>query len=253
MKRRSVSIFSWVLPALVLFAKDEATPPGGDGRRGAGKGKELPTDDVRALFKLDVPKQRADIILGRPTQRALTASVRLSIDGDGVIQYGAEPGGPIARTAVFPLKADQPMEVPITGLIPDSEYTYQLLVRTDGKGWGVEKEGRFRTQRPPGASFVFTVQADSHLDYNTEPALYLRCLGNAQADSPDFHIDLGDTFMTDKHRGRETAAAQYAAQRYYFSQIAHSAPLFLVLGNHDPKNVNGTASANGMRAENGRM
>ena len=39
--------------------------------------------------------------------------------------------------------------------------------------------------------------------------------------------------MCDKHRGRETAAAQYLAQRYYLSHIANSAHLFLVLGNHD--------------------
>jgi predicted phosphodiesterase len=77
------------------------------------------------------------------------------------------------------------------------------------------------------------VQADPHLDYNTEPALYLRSLATARSGRPDFHIDLGDTFMTDKHRGRETAAAQYLAQRFYFGQIATSAPLFLVLGNHD--------------------
>lgn len=39
--------------------------------------------------------------------------------------------------------------------------------------------------------------------------------------------------MTEKHPNRESAAKQYVAQRYYFGQIGHSAPLYLVLGNHD--------------------
>ena len=53
-------------------------------------------------------------------------------------------------------------------------------------------------------------------------------LANALADAPDFHVDLGDTFMTEKHASRESAARQYVAQRYYFGLISHSAPLYLV-------------------------
>ena len=64
-------------------------------------------------------------------------------------------------------------------------------------------------------------------------------MANVLADSPDFHIDLGDTFMTDKHESRKDAARQYLAQRYYFGQIAHSVPLFLVLGNHDGESPRG--------------
>ena len=69
-------------------------------------------------------------------------------------------------------------------------------------------------------------------------------MANALADAPDFHIDLGDTFMTEKHASRESAARQYVAQRYYFGLIGHSAPLYLVLGNHDGESgryLDGTA------------
>ena len=137
------------------------------------------------------------------------------------------------QTPLLALRAGQPTEVLLPNLRADTQYFYRLSTRLAQGNWTTESEQSFHTQRPSGQAFTFTVQADSHLDYNTEPALYLRCLANALADKPDFHIDLGDTFMTDKHRGRETAAAQYVAQRYYFGQIAPSAPLFLVLGNHD--------------------
>jgi len=39
--------------------------------------------------------------------------------------------------------------------------------------------------------------------------------------------------MAEKHDSRVSAAWQYLAQRFYFGQLCHSAPLFLVLGNHD--------------------
>jgi hypothetical protein len=49
--------------------------------------------------------------------------------------------------------------------------------------------------------------------------------------------------MTGKHEDRLSAAAQYPAQRYWLDQVASSAPLFLVLGNHDGETVDRAASA----------
>jgi len=227
MNRKQFLLAAFILGASLLAISAE------DKRRGGQRPQDVPLDDVRSIFKTDVPAHLLDIVLGRPTNNSVTASVLSYADAEGVIGYGTKPGAPTERTSVFPLKAGEPSAVAITGLQPDTPYFYRLSTRSGGGAWKTEPEHSFHTQRPPGKPFTFTIQADSHLDYNTEPALYLRCLANALADHPDFHIDLGDTSMTDKHRGRETAAAQYVAQRYYFGQIAHSTPLFLVLGNHD--------------------
>jgi hypothetical protein len=224
--------------ALQVGAADEKPRGSGGGKQGGQRGPQRPpgqdaaVDDVRFLFKTDVPAHPVDVVLGRPTASAITASIVSYQDREGMVEYGIK-GGAMAKTPVFKLAAGEPLELPLTGLTPDSEYAYTLSFRTRGGAWETEPMRSFRTQRRPGSSFAFTMQADPHLDYNTEPALYLRCLANALADHPDFHIDLGDTFMTDKHRGRETAEAQYKAQRFYFSRISHSAPLYLVLGNHD--------------------
>ena len=81
------------------------------------------------------------------------------------------------------------------------------------------------------SSFVFTITADSHLDYNTDRALYERTLKRAAADKPAFHIDLGDTFMSEKHTNRADAAQQYVDQQRYFAMLG--TPVHLVIGNHD--------------------
>jgi hypothetical protein len=81
------------------------------------------------------------------------------------------------------------------------------------------------------ADFTFTITADSHLDERTDRALYRQTLSLAAADKPAFHIDLGDTFMTEKHESREAAAKQYRDQREFFN--AFSVPVCLVTGNHD--------------------
>ena len=64
---------------------------------------------------------------------------------------------------------------------------------------------------------------------------------------PDFLIDLGDTFMTDKRRGDfKQAFPQYIAQRYYFGLIGRTTPVFLALGNHDGEG--GSRNGGGMSA-----
>lgn len=219
---------------LLCFEQNIHSQDKDGGRRGSKKGaQEQTVDDVRSLFKTEVPAHPLDVILGRPTQTSITASILAYADCEAIIHYGLTKGQLSEKSAPFRLTAGQPLEVNLSGLKPDSEIFYQLSTRTSTGAWKPEPLKSFHTQRNPGASFTFTMQADPHLDYNTEPAVYLKTLSNALQDRPDFHIDLGDTFMCDKHRGRETAAAQYLAQRYYLSHIADSAALFLVLGNHD--------------------
>ena len=92
----------------------------------------------------------------------------------------------------------------------------------------------FQTQRASNANFSFCIQADSHLDENTNPAMYERTLKNMAQDSLDFLVDLGDTWMTDKYRiDYKASLKQYIAQRYYFGTVCNSSSLFLTLGNHD--------------------
>jgi hypothetical protein len=183
---------------------------------------------VQASRCNDVPAHPFDLLLGRPTSNSVTLSVLCYADAEGCVAYGTQRGGLIARTPSRSFKQGQPVEILLSALQPNTRYFYQLrLARTNGP------ECTFHTARPPGSDFTFTVTADSHLDENTDPLVYERTLANALADAPDFHIDLGDTFMTEKHASREAATRQYLAQRYYFSQLCASAPLFLVLGNHD--------------------
>ena len=188
----------------------------------------------------DVPAHPFDLILGRPTSNAVTISVLCYADTEGWLAYGTQRGDLSSRTPTRSFKQGQPAETLLAGLQADTRYFYQLRsARTNSA------EFTFHTARPPGSTFTFTITADSHLDEHTDAALYQRTLANALADAPDFHIDLGDTFMTEKHPTREAAARQYLAQRYYFGQLCHSAPLFLVLGNHDGE----TPRAHGPDAE----
>jgi hypothetical protein len=182
----------------------------------------------------DVPVHPFDIILGRPTSNSVTVSVLCYTNTQGYIRWGLEKGKLTLRTPGNAFAQGEPHEFVLGMLQPNSRYFYQFCSAATNSA-----ESSFHTACPRGSSFTFTVTADSHLDENTDPALYQQTLANARADAPEFHIDLGDTFMTEKHPSREAAARQYLAQRYYFGQLCDSVPLFLVLGNHDGESPRG--------------
>ena len=208
-----------LLTALVLLA-----PAAQAGERAAEKRGPL------HIARTDVPAHPVDIILARPTAQSVTVSILAHAALRGSIAYGTRPDALDRQAAALDLPAKEPVEFALAPLQPDTRYHYEL--RCEGGAAPERRRGVFHTQRPPGNTFAFTVTADSHLDQNTLPALYRQTLLNALADEPDFHIDLGDTFMTGKYRG-DHPTELYLAQRYCFGLLCHSAPLFFVLGNHD--------------------
>lgn len=178
-----------------------------------------------------------DAILGRPTDSGAVLSLRTAVDTACRVAYGSDPARLDRTTPVARLTAGEPTEVPLTGLRPNTR-NYYRVISSDSAASTTSPVRSFHTARPPGSDFAFTITADSHLDDRTEPAIYQRSLLAALSAGPDFHVDLGDTFMNDKKSGdRVELRQQYLAQRYYFGSIAHSVPLFLVLGNHDGESV----------------
>ncbi len=218
------------LYAVLLFASLSSGfgAEAGPTRRG---GTRQPIQSTRWL---EVPAHPFDTILTQPTSNSVTVSVLCYVDAEGLIAYGTGRDTLTNTTPKRRFEQGVPAEVLLSGLRPNTQYFYQLR-------FGRTKSAvlAFQTARPPGSPFTFTISADSHLDENTDPMLYQRTLAYARIDKPDFHIDLGDTFMTEKHASREAAAKQYLAQRYYFGQLCQSAPLFLVLGNHDGESPRG--------------
>jgi hypothetical protein len=141
------------------------------------------------------------------------------------------PGIYITRTAPISLQAGVPQTIELSDLSPDTTYYYQIIVNGDASA-----EHTFHTQRLPGSSHTFTIDADPH---NRDPRfngeLYASTLASVLHDHPDFHINLGDTFMTEKVRPQTYAEAEstFTDMRPYFGIIGMDTPLYLVNGNHE--------------------
>lgn len=181
-----------------------------------------PTTGPTGEFQLTVPTIDLNVITARPT----ATSVALSLFS-GTARTATIALPTIGRTVTQALPANEAVTVEIAGLQPDRSYPYRVTAGS------AAVDGVVRTARPPGATWRFVMQADSHLDANSDLKIYEAALLNMRADSADFLLDLGDTFMSDKYPDFRTAAPAYYAQRHWFGLVGASTPLVLVQGNHD--------------------
>ncbi|TXI90089.1 MAG: hypothetical protein E6Q34_09540, partial [Burkholderiaceae bacterium] len=187
-----------------------------------------------------------DIVLGAPTDSSVRIKL-MSTTQSGLVSigYGSSLNALTQTTATKNLTANSPLEFQLEGLPTDSQVFYVVNFQSDPSLVAAKSNTYdFRTARKSGSSFTFTVQADSHLDENSSLAQYQRTLDNILLDRPDFHIDLGDTFMTEKHTGpfdpivrmatsQTMVDTRYIYERQHFGRISHSTPLFLANGNHE--------------------
>ena len=172
-----------------------------------------------------------DLILGRPTDHSVTVSLLVREDVQGLISYGTDPANLGQQLPMLSLKAGETRMVTMEGLSSDTAFTYRLDV--NGKTGELHQ---FHTQRAAGSTFRFTVDADPHnRDPNFNGELYALTLANARADQPDFHINLGDSFMTEKLqvKSRAEAESSFLDLRLYFGLLGADVPLMLVNGNHE--------------------
>lgn len=201
------------------------------------------------------PAYNGTIILGAPTDSSIAIKL-FSADQNGTVtvSYGSSSGGPYSASLSAPLFAGVPATISLAGLGANTRYYYLVRYQPLSGAPSQTAEYSFQTARPASSSFTFALQADSHLDENTDAQLYIQTLQNIALDQPDFLIDLGDTFMTEKHNqaldttpvsGSSTQTgsppasteqqviARYRMELKYFDIATRSAPLFLANGNHD--------------------
>lgn len=218
-------------------------------RRGEGgnpEGRRAPLVLPAAVQAL----QALSVVLGRPTDQSVTASVVSTQAREAYLEYGARPGRYEQRSEIVKLAAGIPQHLQMGRLAPNSRVYYRLRHRLPGEVAFVEgREQGFHTARPPGSPFVFEIQGDSHPErrHQFDAAMYAQTLSAVAADQPDFYLLMGDDFSVDTlHEvNAETVTGRYALQRPFLSLVGQGVPLFLVNGNHEQAalaNLDGTAN-----------
>jgi Calcineurin-like phosphoesterase/Secretion system C-terminal sorting domain len=182
--------------------------------------------------------QNKSIILGRPTNQSITASVLFDLPVEFYLEYGDHPNVFDHSSATMNNVPNRPDEVDIQGLAANTKYYYRLRHRTGTSGpFFVSPQYTFRTQRAPGSGFRFNVEADEHLyDKKGVRTMYKVTLANQAKDSADFMLSLGDIFGDD-HTPLSTTSADmdvlHKDYLQYLTEVCHSVPFYVCLGNHE--------------------
>lgn len=173
-------------------------------------------------------------LLGRPTTNSITINVIAPAGMQAYFEYGASSGIYSQKSATL-TSSNGTIENILTNLLPNTKYYYRTNYKLSGESnFKIGTEHSFVTQRPEGTTFTFDLQADPHMDGHSEPEVYRSVLQTEAADNPDFLIDLGDTFMTEKFAStQEQVERRYIEQRDFLDIIGSSSPLFLANGNHE--------------------
>lgn len=197
---------------------------------------------LAALSAINISAQRMinTEIVGRPTDRSITIQAFFDADVDVRIDYGTRPDELSMRTPVQAFTAGDPGEVVIRGLEQNTRYFYSYAYAARGSDvFTSQPVHSFVTARPKGVPFTFTIQADPHMDEQSDSLVYQNCLKNQLEDQPDFMMDLGDILMSDKMQTaskqipRDTVTYRARYMRAFYEKTCHSVPLFIALGNHE--------------------
>ncbi len=205
------------------------------------------------------------VILGSPTNTSILVSVCAFKDLETYVEYGTISDIYSASTPRYIIESGRAVEILVKDLDPDTEYIYRVRYRDNGTldPFETRKEHGFHTHRPAGSNFTFTITSDSHrgktdadtLRYNN--TLYERTLRLVNNDEADFHLDLGDTFLTDRQKNDsyDYLKSRYIKHRNAFELFAEGSPLYHASGNWDGEMgwyLNGTANNLAVNASKAR-
>ncbi len=188
-----------------------------------------------------VKAQAPNIILGRPTDTSITASLLFDQAMTYYLEYGTSSGVFSVQGTQHTCSANVPDEMDMVNLFPDTKYYYRVQYKPAAGGvFTTTPEFSFHTQRSAGSTFTFTVEADEHLyDKKGVKNMYKVTLANEAADNPDFMLSLGDIFGDDHYPFTITSGGLDSLHRDYrpfLGSICHSIPFYICLGNHEGEN-----------------
>ena len=192
-----------------------------------------------SVYKVDI-RFYGDFIasglLGVPSDKSIVFNALSDKAMTVYLAYGTSAGNLSLQTPTADFLANQPIDITMSGMNHNTQYFYQLYYKLTGENtFKTGTSGTFTTQRSPGQKFSFAVEADPHLDENSNYYTFRNTLQNEAKLKPDFMIDLGDNFMTEKF---PIVNSYYIEQRNllyrnFWDNVCNSMPLYIVVGNHE--------------------
>ena len=179
----------------------------------------ISTGFIGAKFPAIADVQSPTIKLSTSTPTKVEIKVSTSTKTLGYIEYGTKSGEYLKRTKSISISNGT--VIALINLQPSTQYFARLRYFI-----GSSKTARatapltFETPNNLKGS-IFAVQADPHMDENSDEKVYLGTLQQVKAASPAFLMDLGDIFMVDKlqDKSESNIRARFELMKNYYKTI----------------------------------
>ena len=161
-------------------------------------------------------------------------SVRVNASTRVYAEYGYKSAVLPLKTEIISIAKGQVKQIQLINLKPGSKIFVRFRYAFGAsKIFFSKPELSFLTPSSYQKS-VFAIQADPHMDENSDPNIYKGTLNQIVKAAPAFLIDLGDIFMVDKLQEKSEAniRARFELMKSYYATLGQI-PLKIVLGNHD--------------------
>jgi hypothetical protein len=129
-------------------------------------------------------------MVGKPTNSSATIQLFFSDSAEMSVQYGTVSGTYPNQTQWSSFSANLPAEITINGLQADTKYYYRVRHRVPGTTTATTRaEHFFHTQRNPGSTFSFVVEADPKINTAEKAIEHVKNGGDLQKVPAEFmHI-----------------------------------------------------------------
>jgi hypothetical protein len=190
-------------------------------------------------FLLPVRAEAATLILSSKLFIPIgTSSARIQVTTNQAVsiyvEYGFAKGKYPYKSSTILAKVGSDNFATLINLKPASQVFYRLRYRLKSTGTYLAKSEISFTTASVSTNSVFAVQADPHMDENSDANVYNGTLQQIVKASPAFLMDLGDIFMVDKLQDKSEAniRARFELMKGFYQKL-ETVPLKICLGNHD--------------------
>lgn len=166
------------------------------------------------------------------TSSRIVIAVSSSTHIQGYVEYGTSPNALSKQSKK--ITASKSAQITLQDLTSNTTYYFRLkYTLATSKVYKTTKVLSAITSASVSSS-VFAVQADPHMDENSDEKVYLGTLSQIKKSAPAFLMDLGDIFMVDKLADKSEAniRARFELMKNYYKTLG-DVPLKICLGNHD--------------------
>lgn len=176
----------------------------------------------------------AAVIDGKPGASSTRIKVTSNLAVKAYIEYGYSSGKYLYKSMVITTKIGAASIINLTSLKANSKIYYRLRYQLKASNVYLAKPAATFMTSNVDSKTTFAIQADPHMDENSDATVYTKTLEQVVAASPAFLLDLGDIFMVDKlqNKSEENIRQRFELMLGFYKKLG-SIPLKICLGNHD--------------------